>query len=72
MLAFKRMYVDIPTDTHEKLVIEAAARGMSQKGLLAQLIEDCVMSPKRKRATAKKSVKRKSKAKRKPARRKRQ
>lgn len=64
MLAFKRMYVDIPTDTHEKLVIEAAARGMSQKGLLAQLIEDCVKPAKRKRATVKK------KAKRKPARRK--
>lgn len=39
-LAFKRMYIDIPTETHERLVIEAATRGMSQKGLVAQLIEE--------------------------------
>lgn len=63
MLPFKRMYVDIPTETHDKLVIEAASRGMSQKGLLAQLIEDCVSAPKSTRKQAKK------KAKRKPARR---
>ena len=67
MLAFKRMYVDIPTDTHEKLVKEAAARGMSQKGLLAELIEDCVKPPKRKRV--KPAIRSKKKAKRKPARR---
>ena len=64
MLPFKRMYVDIPTDTHAKLVTEAASRGMSQKGLLAQLIVDCVAKSKPKR-------KRSKKAKRKPARRKR-
>ena len=39
-LAFKRMYVDIPTETHEKLVKLAAERGMSQKGLVAELIEE--------------------------------
>lgn len=61
MLAFKRMYVDIPTATHAKLVKEAATRGMSQKGLLAELIEDCCKPAKRS----------KKKAKRKPAKRKR-
>jgi len=34
------MYIDIPTETHEKLVEEAANRGLSQKGLVAQLIEE--------------------------------
>ena len=57
MLAFKRMYVDIPTATHEKLVKEAAARGMSQKGLVAQLIEDACTPAKPKRKTAKKKAK---------------
>ncbi len=48
-LAYKRMYVDIPTDTHDRLVIEAARRGMSQKGMLAELIEEaCKPKPKRK------------------------
>ena len=48
-LAFKRMYIDIPTDTHNKLVIEAANRGMSQKGLVAQLIENACKPAKTKR-----------------------
>lgn len=39
-LAFKRMYVDIPTETHDKLVTLAHERGMSQKGLVAELIEN--------------------------------
>lgn len=49
MLAFKRMYVDIPTETHGKLVERAAEKGVSQKGLLAELIEaECNPKPKRK------------------------
>ena len=47
-LAFKRMYIDIPTETHERLVEEAATRGMSQKGLVAQLIEEACTPVKRK------------------------
>ena len=58
-LVYKRMYVDIPTETHARLVVEAARRGMAQKVLVAQLIEDA--------CTKKRS---KKKAKRKPARRK--
>lgn len=67
-LVYKRMYVDIPTATHDKLVIEAAKRGMAQKVMVAQLIEDaCKKSkPKPKRKVTKKKV-----IKRKPARRKR-
>lgn len=38
-LAFQRMYVDIPTETKERLVERAAELGMSQKALVAQLIE---------------------------------
>ena len=54
-LAFKRMYIDIPTETHEKLVEEAAQRGVSQKALVAQLIEDACTpeKPKRKKRTTK-------------------
>lgn len=65
MMVFKRMYVDIPTETHAKLVIEAASCGMSQKALVAELIEErcnkSKLKPKRKAA--------RKKAKRKPARR---
>lgn len=39
-LAYVRMYVDIPPDTKEKLVSRAAELGMSQKALVAQLIEN--------------------------------
>lgn len=39
-LAYVRMYVDIPPDTKEKLVKRAAELGMSQKALVAKLIED--------------------------------
>jgi hypothetical protein len=39
-LAFARMYVDIPTETKAKLVQLAADRGMSQKALVAHLIEE--------------------------------
>lgn len=50
-LPFKRMYVDIPAETKEKLSKRAADLGMSQKALVAQLIEqEC--APK-KRATKK-------------------
>jgi len=52
-MAFKRMYIDIPTETHERLVVEAANRGMSQKGLVAELIE-AACKPKPKRKTRKK------------------
>lgn len=38
-LAYVRMYVDIPPDTKEKLVKRAAELGMSQKALVADLIE---------------------------------
>ncbi len=38
-LTFKRMYVDIPAETHDKLKILAVEKGMSQKGLVADLIE---------------------------------
>ncbi len=54
-LAFKRMYIDIPTDTKDRLVIEAANRGMSQKGLVAQLIEDACKPVKSKRKTKRKT-----------------
>lgn len=53
-LAFKRMYVDIPTETHEKLVELAAERGMSQKGLVAELIENAANPPKPQRKTTRK------------------
>ena len=63
-LAFKRMYVDIPADTHDRLKLLAVERGMSQKGLLAELIEGAWASkPTRKKA--------KKKAKRKTTKRKR-
>ena len=55
-LAFKRMYIDIPTETHELLVEEAANRGMSQKALVAHLIEKaCAPEPKPKRKTKRKT-----------------
>jgi hypothetical protein len=54
------MYVDIPAATKEKLVERAAELGMSQKGLLAHLIEQECAPAKRKPAT-KKRAKKKSK-----------
>lgn len=54
-LAFKRMYIDIPTETHERLVVEAADRGMSQKGLVAQLIEEACTPAKPQRKTKRKA-----------------
>lgn len=56
-LAFKRMYIDIPTETHERLVKEAANRGMSQKALVAELIEEACTPPKptRKKRSKKRS-----------------
>jgi len=53
-LAFSRMYVDIPAETKERLVERAAELGMSQKGLLAQLIENECVVTKTKRKTRKK------------------
>ena len=38
-MPFHRMYVDIPTETKQKLVKRAEELGMSQKALVAQLIE---------------------------------
>lgn len=55
-LAFARMYVDIPADTKEKLVKLAAETGMSQKALVAQLIENACNNAKS--ATKKRSKKR--------------
>ena len=56
-LPFQRMYVDIPAETKAKLKKRAAELGMSQKALVAQLIEqEC--APK-KRATKKKTTRRK-------------
>ena len=53
-MAFKRMYIDIPTETHERLVIEAANRGVSQKGLVAELIDEaCEPKPTRKKTRRK-------------------
>lgn len=53
-LAFKRMYVDIPADTHDRLKILAVERGMSQKALVADLIESaCAQKSKRKKTTKK-------------------
>lgn len=43
-LVYKRVYVDIPTETHAKLVALASERGMSQKSLLAELIEAATSS----------------------------
>lgn len=55
-LPFYRMYVDIPAATKEKLVKRAAELGMSQKALVAQLIEkECV--PLKKPATKKPATK---------------
>lgn len=54
---FSRMYVDIPTETKEKLVKRSAELGMSQKALVAQLIENECAPPK-KPATKKRSRKR--------------
>lgn len=51
-MPFHRMYVDIPAETKVKLVKRAAELGMSQKALVAQLIEqEC--APQRKPATKK-------------------
>jgi hypothetical protein len=56
------MYVDIPADTHDRLKILAVERGMSQKGLLADLIEQaCASKPARR--TSKKKAKKKAKRK---------
>ena len=60
-LAFKRMYVDIPTETHEGLVKLAAERGMSQKGLVAELIDREVEAAKPKPATKKRRSKKRGK-----------
>lgn len=46
-LAFARMYVDIPAETKEKLVKRAAELGVSQKALVAQLIETECTPPKK-------------------------
>ena len=58
MLAFKRMYVDIPTETHEGLVKLAAERGMSQKGLVAELIENEIAASKKPATKKRRSKKR--------------
>ena len=71
-LAFKRMYVDIPTETHDKLKALAVKRGMSQKGLLAELIEQaCARKTVRKpaRKTVRRKVKKKAKKRAKSRRR---
>lgn len=54
-LAFSRMYVDIPAETKEKLVERAAELGMSQKGLVAQLIEKECTPAKPQRKTKRKT-----------------
>lgn len=43
-LAWKRVYVDIPTETHARLGVLAKERGMSQKALVAELIEQACSS----------------------------
>lgn len=53
-LAYKRVYVDIPTETHERLVIEAAKRGMAQKVLVAELIEEACKPTVKRKTTRKK------------------
>ena len=64
-LPWKRMHVDIPVDTKERLEKLAAEKGMSQKALVALLIENAC-DQKRKPATrSKKRGKKKAKAKRK-------
>lgn len=64
-LTFKRMYVDIPVETHDKLKILAVKRGMSQKALLADLIEQaCATKPARKKAKKKAKKRRKKTTKR--------
>jgi len=57
-MAFKRMYIDIPTETHNGLVDLAAERGMSQKGLVAELINEAVADankPKPRKKTTRKT-----------------
>jgi len=58
-LPWMRMHVDIPAETKERLVARAAELGMSQKALVAQLIEQECAPPKRKPATKKKRRSRK-------------
>ena len=62
---FKRMYVDIPAETHDRLKKFASDNGMSQKATVAKLIEDAVSQakspPKRKRKPAKKRGKKRGK-----------
>ena len=61
-LPLKRMYVDIPTNVHDDLKILAVKRGMSQKGLVADLIiQACETKPARKKAKKKVVKKRKTK-----------
>ena len=67
-LAFKRMYVDIPTETHDKLKVLAAKRGMAQKVLVAELIEQACASKSARKPTRKKA-KKKAKKKRAKSRR---
>lgn len=55
-LAFKRVYVDIPPDTHARLKALAEERGMSQRALVTQLIDDAtskISKPKRSRKRGK-------------------
>jgi hypothetical protein len=58
------MYVDIPADTHDRLKMLAVERGMSQKGLVAELIEQaCDSKPARKKSPRKVTKKRPTKRK---------
>lgn len=42
---YKRLFIDIPVSTDEKLVLEARARGLSKKALVEQLILDMAAKP---------------------------
>lgn len=59
-LAFKRMYVDIPPDTKTRLENLAAEKGMSQKALVALLIENACEQKRKPAARSKKRGKKKA------------
>ena len=61
-LPLKRVFIDIPTNVHDDLKILAVQRGMSQKGLVAELIiQACATKPARKKAKKKVTKKRRKK-----------
>lgn len=59
-LAYRRIYIDLPTDTADAFKVLAAQRGKSQRALFAEIVEAEIKSAKsvtRKRRTTTKGKK---------------